>query len=86
LVNLMCYGLRLDRGCERRLSAFARRGKSGEICAFWQIEMKWGRAGLESGFFLTADGGLQIHDLKFQTRGYDILWRSCLCDGLELGW
>jgi hypothetical protein len=51
LVNRMCYGLRLDRGCERRVSAFARRRKSGEICAFWQIEMKRGRAGLECGFF-----------------------------------
>ena len=44
---------------------------------------------VEGWIFLTAeaaDGGLQIHDLKFQTRGYDILWLSCLCDGLELGW
>jgi hypothetical protein len=63
LVNRMCYGLRLDRGCERRLSAFARRGKSGEICAFWQIEMKRGRAGLECGFF---DRRWRISNSRFE--------------------
>jgi hypothetical protein len=45
-----------------------------------------GMRGVGEWIFLTADGGFKIQDLKFQTRGYDILWLSCLCDGLELGW
>jgi hypothetical protein len=40
--------------------------------------------GLEGGFFYSQRK--QMEDLKFQTRGYDILWRSCLCDVLELMW
>lgn len=41
--NRVGYGLRLDRGCERRFGALAGKGQSGESCGFWQIEMAGAR-------------------------------------------